>query len=65
MHKEELNNFYQILAGRMRCMGHVACMGEIRNAYKILDRKPEVNKLLRSLRHLWEVNIKMDLIDIW
>jgi hypothetical protein len=26
---------------RMRWMGHVACMVEIRNAHKILVRKPE------------------------
>jgi hypothetical protein len=30
----------------MRWMGHVKCMGEMRNAYKILIRKPEGKRSL-------------------
>jgi hypothetical protein len=30
-----------IMSRRMRCAEHVACMGEERNAYRILVGKPE------------------------
>jgi hypothetical protein len=36
-------------------------LGEIRNAYKILVRKPEGKRPLGSLRRRWECNIGMDL----
>jgi hypothetical protein len=29
----------------MRWMGHIACIGEVRNAYKILVQKPEGMRL--------------------
>jgi hypothetical protein len=56
---------YQILLGlssqrKMRRVGHVAHMGEMRNAYKILVRKPERKRSLRRPRHRWEGNIRMD-----
>jgi hypothetical protein len=42
LHSEELHNLYGspniirvIKSRRMRWMGHVACMGEMRNAYSI------------------------------
>jgi hypothetical protein len=40
---------------RMRCAGHVACMGETerRNSYRIMVRKPERKKPLRRWRHGW------------
>jgi hypothetical protein len=44
--------------------GHVACMGDMRNAYKILVRKPEGQRPLRSSRCRWENNIRMDLREI-
>jgi hypothetical protein len=40
---------------------NVACMGEMRNAYKILVRKPGRKKQLRRCEHKWEDNIRMDL----
>jgi hypothetical protein len=40
-------------------MGHAA--SEMRNAYKILVRKPEGKRLLGRSRHRWEVNVIMDL----
>jgi len=40
---------------------HVACMGEMRNAYKILVGKPEGK---RPPKHRSEDNIKMDLMDV-
>jgi hypothetical protein len=38
---ELLNIVRVIKSRRMRSVGHVVCMCEIRNAYKILVRKPE------------------------
>jgi hypothetical protein len=49
---------------RMRCAGHIACMGEIRNAYKILVGRPEGKRPLGGHRHRWEDNIKMDLWEL-
>jgi hypothetical protein len=48
----------------MRWAGHVAHMGEMRNAYKILVVKPEGNRLLGRPRCRCEENIKMDLVEI-
>jgi hypothetical protein len=39
-------------------------MGDMRNAYRILVRKPEGDRLLRRPRHRWEDNIRMDLKEI-
>jgi hypothetical protein len=49
---------------RMRWAGHVARMGEERNAYRILVGKPEGNKLLGRPIRRWVDNIKMDLREI-
>jgi hypothetical protein len=48
----------------MRWAAHVACMGEMRNFYKILVRKPEGKKPLERPRHTWKDNIQMDLKKI-
>jgi hypothetical protein len=45
----------------MRWAGHVARMGETRNAYRILVGKPEGKRPLRRPRRRWVDNIKMDL----
>jgi hypothetical protein len=45
----------------MRWAEHVALIGELRNAYKILVRTPEGKKTLWRPRHTWECNIKTDL----
>jgi len=42
-------------------VAHAACMGEIRNAYKVLVTTPERKRPLRRPRHRWEYNIRMDL----
>jgi hypothetical protein len=39
-------------------------MGEKRNAYKVLEIKPEGNRKLRRATHKWEVNIEMELKKI-
>jgi hypothetical protein len=36
-------------------------MRDMRNAYKILVRKPEGKRPLRRSWHIWEDNIRMDL----
>jgi hypothetical protein len=48
----------------MRWEGHVARMGEKRNAYKMLVGKPEGNRPLGRPRRRWVGNIKMDLREI-
>jgi hypothetical protein len=70
-HNEELHILYfsstiiRILKSRrMRWEGHVARMGEKRNAYRILVGKPEGKRPLGRPRHKWEYNIKMDLRGI-
>jgi hypothetical protein len=57
---EELNNLYSsrskiriIKSRRMRWVGHVACMGEKRNAYRILVGKPGGKKPLRRPTRRW------------
>jgi hypothetical protein len=47
-HNEDLHGLYSspniiriIKSWRMRSTGHVALMGEARNAYRTLERKPE------------------------
>jgi hypothetical protein len=46
---------------RMKWAGHVACMGEMRKAYKIFICKPEDRKPFIRSRCRQEDNIKMDL----
>jgi len=45
----------------MRWSGHVARIGENRNAYNILAREPEKKRLLGIRKWRWEDNIEMDL----
>jgi hypothetical protein len=45
---------------RMRWVGHVAHMGDMRNMYKILVRKPKGKRPHRRPRYTWK-NIRMDL----
>jgi len=45
----------------MEWEGHVARMGEVRNAYKILVGKPEGTRPLGRPRRIWEDNIRMNL----
>jgi hypothetical protein len=49
-----------IKSGRMRWAGHVARMGEKRNAYRTLVGKPEGKRPLGGPRRRWVGNIKMD-----
>jgi len=54
----ELHNLYAspnivrvIKSTGVRCAGHVAHMGEMRNAYKIFIRKPKGKRPLQRPRH--------------
>jgi hypothetical protein len=53
-----------IKSKRMRWAGHVARMGERRNAYGILVGNPEGRRPLRRAGCRWVDNIKMDLREI-
>jgi hypothetical protein len=48
----------------MRWAENVARTFEIRNGYKISVRKCERKRLSYRPRHIWEDNIKMDIVDI-
>jgi hypothetical protein len=68
LHNEELRDLYsspsiirKMKSRRMRWAGHVARMGEKRNAYRLLVGNPEGKRPLRRLRCRWVDNIKMDL----
>jgi hypothetical protein len=68
LHNEELRDLYSSLSitriiksRRMRWAGHVARMGEKRNAYRLLVGKPQRKRPLRRPRRRWVDNIKMDL----
>ena len=71
LHKAELNDLYSspnivwvIKSRRVRWAGHVARMGERRDVYRVLVRKPEVKRPLGKPRRSWEDNIKMDLEEV-
>jgi transcription termination factor 2 len=53
-----------IKSRRMRWAGHVARMGDTRNAYRILVGKSEGKRPLGRPRRKWVDNIKMDLGEI-
>jgi hypothetical protein len=67
LHNEELHDLYsspsiiRIIKTRTRWVGHVARMGEKRNAYRILVGKVEGKRLLGRPRYRWVDNIRMDL----
>jgi hypothetical protein len=43
---------------RMRWGGHVACMGEMRNAYKILVGKSEQKRPFGRSRSIWKIMLE-------
>jgi hypothetical protein len=68
LHNEKLRDLYSsqsiiriIKSRRMRRAGHVARMGEKRNAYRLLVGKSEGKRPLGKPRRRWVDNIRMDL----
>jgi hypothetical protein len=68
LHNDELHELYSSLniirvikSRRIRWARHVACMGEGRDAYRVLVGRPESKRPLGRPRCRWEDNIKMDL----
>jgi hypothetical protein len=52
LHNEKLHRLYSLPnISRMIEIGHVECMGELRNAYKMLIRKSEGKRLHGRCRH--------------
>jgi hypothetical protein len=71
MHNEELQVFYSspiiiriIKSRRMKWAGHVARMGEKRNAYRLFVRKPEGKRPIGRPRRRRIDYIKMDFVEI-
>jgi hypothetical protein len=71
LHNEELHDLYIspsiiriIRSRRMRWSGHVARMGEKRNAYRLLVGKPEGKRPLGRPQRRWVDNIRMDLGEV-
>jgi hypothetical protein len=55
-------NIIRVIKSRnLRWARHIACIGQSRNGYRVLVRKPEGRRSLGRPRHRWEDNIKMDL----
>jgi uncharacterized protein YqgQ len=54
LHNEELHNLYSSdIIRKMKWIWHVACMGEMRNIYRILVRKSEGDRLCGRPRYRW------------
>jgi hypothetical protein len=71
LHNEELHNLYyspsiikMIKSRKIRWAGHVARIGENRNAYRIFVGMPEGKRPLGRPRRRWADNIKMNLRKI-
>jgi hypothetical protein len=66
LHNEELRDLYSspsiitIIKSRMRWTGHVARMGEKRNAYRLLVGKPPLGRPRRR----WVDDIRMELGEV-
>jgi hypothetical protein len=71
LYYEELHNLYAspniirvIILRRLRWAGHVARMGEMRNAYKILVGKPEGKRPLGRLKRRREDNNTVNVREV-
>jgi hypothetical protein len=70
LYNEELHDLYSspsiigiMKASRMRWAGHVARMGEKRNAYRLVG-KPEGWRALGRPRGRWLDNIRIDFVEV-
>jgi hypothetical protein len=71
LHNEELKDLYSspniiraIKSTRMRWVGHLAHMGEKRDAYRILVGIPKGRRPFGRPRRKWDDNIKMDIQEV-
>jgi hypothetical protein len=71
LHNKELHDLYSspsiiriIKSRRMRWEGHVARMGEKRNAYRLFVGKPEGKRPLGRPRRRWVDDIRMYLGEV-
>jgi hypothetical protein len=70
LQNEELHDLYispsiiTIIKSRKRWKGHIARMGEKRNAYRLLAGTPEGRRPLRRPRCRCLDNIKIDLVEV-
>jgi hypothetical protein len=71
LHNEELHDLHSlpsiiriIKVRKLRWAGHVARMGQKKNAYRLLGGKPEGKRPLGRPRRRWLGNIKMDLVEV-
>jgi hypothetical protein len=67
LHYAVVHNLYSshyitrlVKSRRMSKVSHVACRGEVRNAYRILVRNQEGKKLLQRPMHRWKEHIKIE-----
>jgi hypothetical protein len=71
LNNEELHTLYSLpsivtksKSWRKRWEGHVACMREKRNLYRIVAGKPEGKIPLEKSRHRWEGNVTINFREI-
>ena len=71
LHNDVLNDLYcspnivrVIKSRKMRWVGHIAHMGEVRGMHRILVGKPQGKRPLGRPRCRWEDNIKMNLKEV-
>jgi hypothetical protein len=71
LHNKQLYALYSspniirvISARRLRWARHVVCIGDSRDAYRLLVGKPEGRRPFARSRRRWEDNIKMDLREV-
>jgi hypothetical protein len=71
LHNDELHSLYPLLnivrvikSKMMRWVGYVACMGEGRGVYRVLDGRPKGERPLGSPRHRWKYNIGTDFAEM-
>jgi hypothetical protein len=70
LHNEELadicssRNIIRVIKSRIRWAGHVACMGERKDVYRVLVGKHEGKRPLGRYGRRWKDNINMDLREV-
>ena len=58
------NIIRKLKSRRLRWAGHVACVEQSRNAFRVLVEIPEGKRHLGRLRRRWDHNITMNLEEV-